>query len=344
MEGVSGLSQGLMCLDGYKGAPFASTSVPLNDYYEQLAGAVLDVAATQHFMGQVNRMCVGHSLGGAVAEIVAGRMHAVSRIANINYCSFGSPKPASWPALASVNQCVNARWFAAEDPVPLLIPSSNDNAAMLLAFGVRENIRFTNFAQPFGGLELSGIGNVSPASFPTQAAIGPITNIAAWLYSLDTTAGQAHSLQSYIDRLTNNVVNNPDAADRPTQADFTNQQEQITRRELTEQQRIALARLQEQERLQHVGPVNVPPDFKATVIRVGRVWNVVVRNQVVAMSVRERTARSSARKYNAWIESVLTQGIVDQVSLTAQVAEFFKRASDPTSAITPKLNDQLADE
>jgi hypothetical protein len=268
-------------------------------------------------------------------------MHAVSRIANINYCSFGSPKPASWPALASVNQCVNARWFAAEDPVPLLIPSSNDNAAMLLAFGIRENIRFTNFAQPFGGLELSGIGNVTRASFPTQAAIGPITNIAA---SLDTTAGQAHSLQSYIDRLTNNVVNNPDAADRPTQADFTNMQEQITRRELSEQQRIALARLQEQERLQHVGPVNVPTDFRATVIRVGRVWNVVVRQQVVAMSVRERTARSSARKYNAWIESVLTQGIVDQVSLTAQVAEFFKRASDPTSAITPKLNDQLADE
>ncbi len=342
IEGTSSLTQGALCLTGYSGDPLSSLVAPRNGYFDEVASNVLAAAASGGLLSRPNIMCVGHSMGGAIAELIAGRVKDTVRIANVNYCSFGSPKPASWPALASVNQCVAARWFGADDPVPLLIPSSNDNVAMLLAFSVRENIRFTAFAQPYGGLELSAIGNVSPASVPSRASVDSITNIAAWLYSLDTEAGQAHALATYIARLTNNLVNNPDGADRPTEADRTNQAATATRRELTEANRVALARLQEQERLQHVPRVNIPDQYKAVVVRVGRVWNVTVNDQVVAMTVRERTARSAARKYNAWIDSVLTQGIVDPVSLSNAVRDYLKNAEDPGSEITPQLQTRLA--
>lgn len=341
MEGCSSLTMGTLVLDGYKGSVLDSTTVPTSSYYRDVTDNVLAAALANNLLGQINVMCVGHSLGGAVASIVAGRIHETSRTAHVNYCTFGAPKPSNWSSLAPVNQCVGARWFAAEDPVPLLMPSSADNLAMLLAFPIYANMRFSNFSQPFGGLELSSIGNITGASFPSLASIDTITNIAAWLYSLDTQAGQAHALQGYISRLTAKITNHPDQADTNLPTDHTILDPETTRRELTGNQRVALARLQEQEARQHARPVVIPDQFRAQVVRVGRVWNVVVGGNVVAMSARERTARSAARRYNAWVDSLLTQGIVDPVSFNAAVQAYFQAAADPASEISPKLQEKL---
>lgn len=344
IEGCQNAQQGVMAFEGYRGGITDSWTVPRNAYYDQISDNVVAAALANNLLQQPNIVCAGHSMGGAVAEILAGRIHETNRIANVAYCSFGAPKPGSWPTLQAVNQCVAARWFTWDDPVPLLMPTANDNLSMLLAFSVRENQRFTNFAQPFGGLQIDTTGGIEPATYPSQASISTITNIAAWLYSLDTTSGQAHALQTYIARLTANVndpILNPD---RPRHTDRSDDSGGSTRRELTDTQRVALARLQDQERRQHAQPVFIPEEFQADTVRVGRVFQVVVGDTPVAVTSRERTARSMARKYNAVIRSILTQGVVDPRALPLALTSYIAAASVPESAITPKLQTELGEE
>lgn len=337
-EGCQNALQGVMALDGYRGAITDSWTVPRNSYFDQIKDNILAAALANNFLQQPNIMCAGHSLGGAVATIVAGQLHEVMRTGNIGYCSFGAPKPGSWPTFASINRCLGTRWMAREDPVPLIMPTSSDNLAMLLAFSVRENQRFSNFAQPFGGLSLTSTGEVvDDGAYPNNASVDTVTNIAAWLYSLDTTAGQAHALQGYIGRLTANV-NAGGNPDRPRNADRTDDSGGLTRRELTDSQRVALARLQDQEARQHAVPVVIPDEFEAEVIRNGRVFQVVVGDTPISLASRERTARSTARKYNALIRSILVQGVVDPRALTVAITSYIAAASSAESAVQPTIS------
>jgi len=340
-EGCSTLQQGTLCLDGYRGGLLDSVVAPRNAYFDQVVQAVIDLAMAQGKLQRPNVVCAGHSMGGAVAELAAGRIKETNRQAAVAYCSFGAPKPAGWPALAAVNQCQAARWFNEDDPVPLCIPTVNDNLAMVVAFGVRENQRFTHFAQPFGGLSISSTARITNATYPEVAAVSTITNLASWLYSLDTTAGIAHSLPEYIARLTNFLRNNAAAGGRPQDTDKTDDSGGFTRGEITDAQRATIKKLKDREREQHEGPLLIPDEFEARVQKLGKIFQVVLNDAPISITARRRTAYSVARKYNAFLGAVLRQGLTDGKALTEALAAFVAKAAKEDGGFNPTLSQSL---
>ncbi len=341
MEGASSLLQGTQTLAGYQGGVGDSWTAPTNDYFQQLRDNVLAAAAAQGFLGRPNVVCTGHSIGGAVACLVAGVVRDTQRQANIAYCTFGAPKPACWPALEATNRCVAARWFCNDDPVPLIIPTSADNLGMLVTFSVRENQRFSNFAQPFGGIQIGNDAQITPATYPETASVSAITAIGAWLFALDGQANTPHSLQTYISRLTGWVVAHPGMLGHPQNVNHTNDSGGETHRELTDSQRLALQALKQQEAAQHAERVNVPVSYKAQVVKLGKVWQVLYGENGLVTSSRKRSAFSFERKMNTFLQSVLKQGLVDPKAIGESVTAYLQAAKDPTSGIAPQLNDQL---
>lgn len=340
-EGCSTLQQGLSCLSGYQGGLLDSWTVPRNDYFDQVKDNILAAARANGYLQGINVMCVGHSLGGAVAELVAGQIRDTNRQANVAYCTFGAPKPTSWPVLEPTNRCVAARWFGPDDPVPLLSPTSADNLTMLVAFSVRENQRFSNFAQPFGGLSIGADGSIVQGTYPETARVDSITNIAAWLYSLDTQAGIAHALPTYIARLTATVTATAAAAANPRPTDHTNDGGGSSHRDLTDAQRGAKKALQEQEANKNKVPLSIPQAFKVAVIKQGGIFQVIWQDSTVAVASRKRTAHSTARKLNSFLASCLRQGVVDKTGMEVAMQAFFRAAEDDTSGIAPQLTDTL---
>jgi len=343
-EGVSNILQGTLALGGYQGGITDSWTAPTNSYFTDVKNNIFAAAAANGLLARPNVTCVGHSLGGAVAALVAGQVRDTNRIANVSYCSYGAPKASCWAALQGVNRCDGARWFGPDDPVPLIMPTSADNLAMLMAFSVRENQRFSNFCQPFGGLSLGADGSINPATYPQSASVSTITNIAAWLYSLDTAAGVAHSLSTYAKRLTAAVDANAANADRPRHSDNTNDSGGSSARELTDAQRLAIKVLKEQEAGKHLGKLSIPQEFKAAVIKQGGVYQVAYNGSTISVASRKRTAHATARKLNSFLESCLMQGIVDKQGMQAALTTFFAAATDPGSGVAPQMSDQLGQE
>lgn len=341
IEGCSTLLHGSLTLDGYSGGLLDSLANPRNIYFEDLADLILGAANGKGLTPGNLWVIAGHSLGGAVAQIIAGRVKATSRLAGVNVCTFGAPKPTAHAFCAEINSCDTARWMNDNDPVPLIPPSSLDSLAVLLVFSVRENQRFQNFDQPHGGIQLFAGGTTEARKYPDTAAINTVTNLAAWLASIDQARNTAHDMPAYVSRLAFIVNQAPPSGPPPAPTDESGADDAASRRSLTDSQKRVLQRLVANEAARHAGPRSIPLEVKAQSLKVGNVWQVQLAGEMIAVTSRRRTAASIVRKFNAMLGAVLQQGLVSKEGVKAGVDKFLDMASTPGSGVRPQLPTEL---
>jgi len=120
------------------------------------------------------------------------------------------------------------------------------------------------------------------------------------------------------------------------------QPEELKRRDVNRARERVVNQVANMQRDQNNQIVNQPAIVLFRPVRQGRIWTVVFGDKVVAQGVREDTCRHLCRAGNDFLKSLPKQGIVDPISLAAQMENFLLFATSPDSEWVPKLQTKLA--
>lgn len=338
VDGAATLGQGISTWQGYY-PPFAPSGLPI--VHPWMDAAANEIVARIQFRFALIATTIlfgGHSVGGAIAILVANKLLAMNPNLMPWVHSFGSPRFCDSTFGAVVGRLTIRRWMNDDDPVPLLPPRVADVPALVFVTPPNAWIWFARYVHVRGGVELSSLGVASPAELPTLASVGQVTNLGSWLSSLDSVAGNAHSILTYWQRLglltasmvvprTNTMRIAPEEPATPQTQHLVNRQEAAVQAQVD----VIAER-------QNATPVVVPTVQAFRALRSGRIWVVAFGGQVVTIAGSKRAARALARDMNVSFRRLQSAAVVDPAGFTDQLAAYFASATDPASGFRPTMN------
>lgn len=92
----------------------------------QAGSYVLQHLATDGLEPHHRVMCVGHSYGGATAQVIAARLRHADQDRGINFLTLGSPKIGDTSFVDLVRACRGWNIAAVDDPIPVLPPDARE--------------------------------------------------------------------------------------------------------------------------------------------------------------------------------------------------------------------------
>lgn len=341
IAGSSQLSHASATMSGYAGRITDSRSNPQNSYFEARAEALINTLAALGYPTGKRWVLTGHSLGGALCEIIT-----VDRVASgyrnlTTVCTFGACKPTDTEGarhLAIESRC---RWMNTDDPVPLVCPTTEDTLSILLAYSWWTCQRFGNFVHGPDGIGLSPQAVLSPAILPVDALMNASGSLAGWLLAVDGSSSSAHHLTTYLARLSLWIAAHPAPTTLPAAGPAEAPQGSGTRRLLTRQEQQLATNITAFQQRQNQGEVAVPPTQLFRVRRLGRIFTVTFGEEVIAVNGNRRGAHQLARTFNAAFRSLQHQAVVDTTNLQQQLAEYLGLAVDAGSGFLPTMNTTL---
>lgn len=338
VEGCSFIGHGGETARGYIGATDRRNDNPVNPYFRDLAAVVMSRVGTFPSWPSLQIRLIGHSLGGAVVEEVALAMRPFADRGKVQVCTFGAPKSLGRHDALSVSAYPHARWMNTDDPVPLVFPTVQDNPALLIAPGALAMIRAQGFTHPAGGLEILASGTIRAASLPDEARVDAVTNIGAWLWSIDNGMSTPHDLDHYTQRLGLWLARGYLPSEQPRPSSVVEDQEDTSRVNLTRQEQAIVTRVQQRERTQRERILSIPPERLVTIAKVGKFYRCLWGGDMVATTTKARSARKVKNQLNDLLETLLQQGLVDPGTLRSQLALFIEAATTEGSGVSPQMS------
>jgi len=341
IAGASQLSHATATMSGYAGSITDSRTNPQNAYFRARATALENALAALGYTEGKQWVMAGHSLGGALAEIItADRVQAGLRNSTC-LCTFGAPKPFDVEGARQVAIERRARWMASDDPVPLVCPTTDDTLSILLAYSWWTCQRFGNFCHGADGISISPQAVLTPAVLPADAQMNASGSLAGWLLAVDGSSSSGHHLTSYLARLSLWLQQHPGAQPLPSAGPAEPPAGSGNRRLLTRQEQQLAANITAFQHRQNLGEPSLPAQQVFNVRRFGRTFTVTFGGEVVAVSGSRRGAHQLARTFNAALRSLQHQAVVDTTNLTEQFREYLSLATDAASGFSPTMNTTL---
>jgi hypothetical protein len=335
--GTENVTQGQNLLNGYSTSAIFGGSPPANSYLAAIGDVLL---ADQNLLNvyQCNRcFWTGHSLGGALAVVLAfpylrNRPQGRSIIVTL-----GAPRSGGQAFARFMSGSNNCRWMNDSDPVPLVPPSFDEAPIALMAYTIPELIAWAGQAHISGGTEMDPQGNPTERVLPSVAQVSPTTSLAAWLLSLETGAPNTHQIVEYALRFQTYIINHPQ---RPVPGGVIAPVEivdPLDRREQRREEDLVVRELMAQGAFQQDGAEVLPPQLIFYKVKFRGVWCVGFGDLVFAVGPTRRRAGLMARAGNLFIRRLLRQALVNPDTLSTQWTGFLEIASDPTSEIRPTM-------
>lgn len=337
VNGCESTGHGISCLTGYTGGINTAEREPTNPYYEAFATAILSDFLNWAGHSFEKYIFAGYSMGGAVAQIMACRAKATSRLAQVTCISFGAPKASNFDALMPLQRCTAARWFSDADAVPLIPPTTRDSISVALLFPFWAVRRFGLFALGAGGLQCTDTGDVREWNWPEQASLSTVSSLGAWLTTADTEGNGPHSLATYASSLRLAARLLGAAGSHAIKPAGPVEPDEDSRKTATGASRMAEQMLAEQERQQHAVSIRIPARYRARVVMEEGIATVYIGDTLLSIHRRRRSAASIARKYNAMTESALRAGVFSKDGFIQSVTDYLNAAEDGEEGIQPAL-------
>jgi pimeloyl-ACP methyl ester carboxylesterase len=287
-----------------------------------------------------NWILAGHSGGGLVCQCYAYMLSTAPNPTSAHVFTFGSPR-AGGRTFANAGQGVatsTVRYMGDTDPVPLIPPSLSDALGWAALLGPADLTFFSEWVHTDGGRMIDSQGKLSDNVLPVNAALTPVASLGNFLYSADTVAGNAHTIQEYIDRLTLAQPSPQQPNDMGPKLAPMENRVRPPRRQVNVAQAQAQAAIFQEGRDQNVAPVIIPAASEFQAVRQGRIWAIQFQGQFIAYAPSKKRARHLARAGNDFIRSLQHQGIVDSIAMTQQFASYITQASDPAGGFQPVMN------
>lgn len=281
----------------------------LNSFFPQLTAAL--------YNDNRKKYIVGYSYGGALACVLAKSLSANVPNVEIQLNTFGQPRPGNIDFANAVYPLSLARWWLPEDPVRYIPPHSDECPALTLLSATELVQGMNSQVQPSFGASISDNGFITFG----QGSPGPgnivAWSIAQWIAGAQGFNAPKHSLSEYIRRfelaIPQNQFPRPDTTNVPTE-----QPEVLTRGELDRIREREAPILTQQVNDGVAPPLNVtitqgvlPPNAPGTtappryrVKKLGRIWGVTFKGDVVAIGPGKRTAKQIRRRLNRTLQAL----------------------------------------
>lgn len=343
ISGTSTLTQGLLLVASYAAGIGDPPTRPANFYLRQVASAILSDIAAGRGGKQPNLVIVGHSLGGAVAVVLASLLPGTQPSRPIRVITLGAPKPGSYVFAAQASGMNLGRWFSIDDPVPLVMPTAADDLALALVYPLPSLLRFGWFAQPAGGVQVDATGHCQPATLPAQASVGSVANLASWLLTLVAQTNSPHNLAAYVGRFSIAVELLGVAANAPIRGGSAEDPSASSEGSQSAAAKAARDALAAQEADQHAGGSwgTIPDEWLPRAVRIGRVYAVTSNDTVLCVSSRPKSARAIAAALRSAVRHLQLCGLVEVTAVNAWWQTLLGAAQVASNGWTPTLKSEL---
>jgi len=341
IAGCSTLSHANGTTDGFRGATLGPIDEPVNEYFRATGEAIGSEVLANGLLAGEHVILVGHSLGGASIEHVAQSLILSGMGDKLKLITFGAPKPGGAAFASAVSGIDRARYFCADDPVPLLPPTADLLPSILLAQTPIQLMRFTRFVHPRGGIQITVDSNIGKATLPENASLNATGSLAGWLLAVDGSSSSGHHLTTYQSRLAYYLQRNPGSTPSGVEVAGAEEPGDQSRVGFTKQQRQAGNMLADLAQEQHALPVVIPDEKRFTYQRSGRYHLVTFAGTTVVATSRERSARALAREGNEWLRLLQRQAVVMTDELAAQFTAYLRSASSAEGGFVPVMNKEL---
>jgi len=285
---------------------------------------------------------VGHSAGGAIAEVIAWDMRRRGDLHKKKIFTYGAPRPGGPNVRDGLSSVPLIRYMTPADPIPLVPPRLQDAPLLASFLPVSVMLSWSNMVHPRGGVVIYPDGRTTDVVEPPEGSVTAATSLANWYFEIEGAANNQHAMPFYVSCLS--AAN--DRATTPPQKKIEiapgEQPEELKRRDVNRARERVVNQVANMQRDQNNQIVNQPAIVLFRPVRQGRIWTVVFGDKVVAQGVREDTCRHLCRAGNDFLKSLPKQGIVDPISLAAQMENFLLFATSPDSEWVPKLQTKLA--
>lgn len=339
--GCSVLGHATSTIDGYRGDLISPIQEPVNGYFHILATFIFDTVRLQGYLNSPNNLLVGHSMGGALCEHIAARLVNLNMGSTVRVCTFGAPKPGGLSFAGIVNQVERARWFTSDDPVPLLPPTPDLLPSLLLANNVLALARFANFVHPAGGIQITPAAELQKRTLPENASINASASLAGWLLAVDGSSSSGHHISTYVTRLGHWMHLHPEPNQPLPETAPTEVAGELPAVSMKQLRKNVTTDLADLSRAQNSETVAIPPNAGFKYLRIGRSHLVTFNGTAIAVTSRERSARSLTKHANGWLRSLQKQAVVMSDELAAQFVQYLQTAQTPGAGFTPVLNTRL---
>lgn len=341
LAGCSQLAHSQDYMAGCAGNIIDSRTQPVNATLARQAGETLSVLEASGFTRAKRTIFAGHSLGGAIAEVMIGDritdgLRAVSQV-----CTFGAPKPGNSTLARLVDTVERARWMSSDDPVPILPPTVDDTPFVLLAYALWSVIRFGNFVHPSGGISINPQGQINQAVLPPDALLNVSGSLAGWLLAIDGSSSSGHHITSYMGRLSLWLAAHPTPVAVP-QGGPREQPNATGNSRIVNAERVRVTNaIRESADSRPSEHVQIPDTRLVRVRREGALYLVVWNENVIATASRRRTAQGLARRLNDTLRSLQHQPLINLPELRAQLTAYLDAAASPSGGFSPVLATSL---
>ena len=329
--------QGNALMQGYATTEILRQAFAVNSYLTAICADITATGLWSTLASRPRKLFCGHSLGGAVSQVLALLSQALNASSPQENITFGSPKAGVSAFGDALTGTSIVRWMNDDDPVPLVPPTVAQCPLLALVTDIGLLLSYNSMRHTNGGLQIDSSGVTSTQILPTDAAISPTTNLGNWLASLVSGNFSPHNLAEYRRRIGLNITPSQIQTVRTRRRGDEEPQNPMTRKAVNAEIAPNLRTIFRTGAQQSASPINVPPDVAFKSVKLSGVWYVTLRGNIIAIGPTRRKSSALALAGNQLLTRMLRLASFDQASFTAELTSFMDDAADPTSAITPKL-------
>lgn len=338
-RGVEELSQARDYLLGARATPDSPTGhdpVP-NEFLRQRAVGLLATYQQFRFDHNTVEHFVGHSYGGALAQVLFVEVFGFGNPVNAEVVTFGSPKPGNIGWSASWTHQRTYRWINQDDNIVALPPHLGAAPFYQLALDTDTVLAWDQQAHTLGGTVLIAGSELmaSDGEWPTTIFLdNPVND----LFSTDRKAISAvHNINAYRRALIGHVV--PESRNWSQNQSAAPFKGEIYLDDPLLFIPFLMAQIEKMNANENIGgsPVTtvIPLQYKFRVGRAGDDHAVIWLDRVVLAIKTRAAARIACKHGNAFLRRMQVSGALYSSNLQLSLADYLAVCLDSTKGFRP---------
>jgi hypothetical protein len=280
---------------------------------------------------------VGHSYGGAIAEVLLADLASGSTGTQFQLLTLGAPRAGDTTLTAVIAPWPQLRIMNYDDTVPFFPPHFDEAPIGTFAIGFLAAYQLSQYVQTGGGAILTFDGLLVPATLPV--IIAPIADVTllAWALDANSFLSNGHFYRTYLQRL--GLFNQPIPGPQVSApAGLKGELEPALTPQVFNLGPVAGPAVMGASDIMATISVYIPVVHRAKAMKVGAVYVVIWEGQTIAQGQTKSNARTLAKYINKWLRVMQTVNTVYRTPFGNAFQNYILAAGSPSAGFMPVLN------
>ena len=312
----------------------------VNSFLWDFSISLNEMLSSRGFYPASRLILVGHSAGGAAVQAYARLLLEAQQLGNASVITFGSPCAGPQTFTQSISSLDLCRWMVDVDPVPCIPPRQSQSPRVYSVLSNETALNWNRMVQPHGGFSLNEIGGAFPRENTQFELLDVQTSIVNWLVQMATNQINAHSMPTYVSRLTTRLATYGEMRVGPRPTTHAGKAVEVDARELEAARATEVKRVLDTYEAQAGAVLVIPQVYRFKAHKIGQQWVVIWMDSTVAIVPGKRKARDIARSGNTLLNRLQRCAGISTESLQNSLNNYLLAAADDGAGFSPvmKLN------